>query len=416
MIRLLRPVLAAAVLAVAPPAWADDILVKNARLYTLSAQGTLEGADLLIRDGLIAAIGRNLPEKGARVIDGTGLQVTPGLMDSYANFGLMEIGRVSHSSDYLATDKRYGAAFDITPAINFSSTLMPQNRIHGLTHAIVRPVSYRLAFAGQGSAVRLGGSREARIIERNLAVYATYGADSSKYVGGSRATAFMRLRHAFREAAAFEGSRLPPEDIQVLIALLKREKPLVVHVHRADDIRALLALQAEFGFGLVIAGASESWMVADKLAAAKVPVIVNPMNNIPSTFDRLGARLDVATLLHEKGVTVILSFVYVEHDYKAFLVRQVAGVAVAHGLPAIEAMKAMTVTPAEVFGFADRYGTLEVGKRADVVVWDGDPLELLTSATHVFIGGEVMPRAARSTRLRDRYRDLNAPEPNWYRK
>jgi len=415
-------------LAASPAVWADSLLIKNARLITLASSGVKEGSDLLIENGVIKAIGKNLPQEGVpKVIDATDMQVTPGLVLANSSIGLIEITQASKTLDMISTnDKRYSASFEVEPAINFNSTLIPQNRLHGMTHAIVRPVAFTRRFAGQGAAIRLNGAPS--IIASEVAVYASYGATAKNDAGGSRAAIYTRLRRSFQEGADYRNNRQSlkkgrwrssprsVEDLDVLVSVLEGQKPFVITVNRADDIRALLVLQKEFSFKLVIAGAAEAWMVAEELGQANAVVILDPLQNIPQSFDHLGVRLDNAVLLHENGVKLIFSGVDNENAHIGFLIRQAAGNVVAEGLPYIEALKAVTLNPAQVFGFGDQYGTLEVGKQADLVVWDGDPLEIMTSARHVVIGGEPMPMVARSTRLRDRYKDLNPESHWWYRK
>ncbi len=186
--------------------------------------------------------------------------------------------------------------------------------------------------------------------------------------------------------------------------------------HRASDINTLIQLKREFGLNMVISGATEAWMLRDELSAEGIPVIMDPLENLPSNFDRLGARLDSAGMLQQAGVKLMFTNYSTSSTHNPYLVRISAGNAVAYGMSAIEAIKAMTLYPAEVFGFADQYGTVEVGKVADLVVWDGDPLEIMTSASTVIINGEIIPMVSRSTRLRDRYRDLDSTVPFIFRR
>ena len=189
-------------------------------------------------------------------------------------------------------------------------------------------------------------------------------------------------------------------------------RPVVATVHRASDIQATVRLAQEFDLKLVIAGGAEAWIVADELAAAEVPVILDPLENLPSRFETLGATLHNAARLHTAGVKIAFS---VAESHNARNMRQGAGNAVAYGLAPTAALEAMTINPATIFGVADVSGSLEPGKDADLVIWSGDPLEVTTAADRVFIRGRDIPMVSRQTLLRDRYSELAAPLPPQYR-
>ena len=191
--------------------------------------------------------------------------------------------------------------------------------------------------------------------------------------------------------------------------LFAGEIPLLVEVNRKADILNVIALKERFGIDVVLTSAAEAWMVADELAAAEIPVVLNPLRNLPEDFDSLGATGAAAARLAKAGVKV--AFLPPDTN-NARLVPQSAGNAVAMGMPGEAAVDALTVNPAEIFGISDSYGTLEAGKDADVVVWDGDPLELMTSPDAVFIRGEEVPLVSRQTKLRDRY--INIPRSPAY--
>jgi imidazolonepropionase-like amidohydrolase len=364
---------------------------------------------------------------GARRIEAPGGSVTPGLFNAYTHLGVVEIDQVAETVDQATLDPLFSASFRVAPALNPRSTLVAQNRIHGLTHAVVAPEAGHHVFAGQGAVVRLGGP-EGFTLDASVAVFASYGSSGGHFAGGSRAAAYAKLRQSLADAREFAANRaavlrgdwrdfaLPLHDLEALVPLLGGRKPLVVTSHRASDMQALLDLKREFALRLVIAGASEAWLIAGQLAAAGVPVIIDPMANVPESFDRLGARLDNAALLHAAGVPLLFRGVDFMGTHAAWLVRQGAGNAAAHGLPPVEAIRAMTRTPAEVFGMADRFGSIAPGRAADLVIWDGDPLEVTTRATAVLIDGEVVPMVSRATRLRDRYLDLDSPTPFGFRR
>ena len=408
--------------------YANDILIKNARIYTLTDKGTIDNGFILVKDGLIKRVGEHADfDFDGKVIDAAGKSVTPGLVNAYTHIGLVEIYAVSQSLDISTEDLLFGPSFQIAPAINPYSTVIPHNRIHGLTHALVVPEPGHQVFAGQGATVRLNDSGSI-ILNDSVAVFANFAAAGSKLTGGSRAAAYAKIRQSLIDALDYKLNRskiasgnwreyfLPLHDLEALIPVISGEKLLVVTAHRASDIRVLLKLQAEFDLRLVIAGASEGWLVAKELAAANVPVIIDPMANLPRDFDRLAARLDSAARMQEAGVTVLFTASDLMATHAAYRVRQAAGNAVAYGMPVTEAIKAMTLNPAQVFGFANRFGSIESGKDADLVIWDGHPLELLTRADNVIMGGREMPMVSRATRLRDRYRDPSTDYPPAYQK
>jgi len=407
---------------------ATDLLISNARIYTLSDTGTIENGFILMRDGLIKDVGEHMDaDFDGKVINAAGKSVTPGLVNAYTHLGLVEIYAVSQSLDISTEDKLFGPSFKIAPAINPSSTAIPQNRINGLTHAIVVPEPGHQVFAGLGAVIRLHDS-DSFIVDESVALFANFAALGSKLSGGSRAAAYAKIRQSFIDAKDYQQHIdkvragnwreyfLPLHDLEALVPVINADKPLVVTAHRASDIRLLLKLQIEFNLRLVIAGASEGWLVAKELADAKVPVIIDPMANLPGDFDQIAARLDGAARMQAAGVTLLFTGIDFMGTHAAYLVRQAAGNAAAYGMPVDEAIKAMTLNPAQVFGFADRFGSIEAGKDADLVIWDGHPLELLTRAAKVIIAGKESPMVSRATRLRDRYRDLDTLYPPAYQK
>lgn len=396
---------------------AENFLIKNATIHTASKQGVLDETDVYISDGFIMQIGKNLKIKSKHtLIDATNKHVTPGLINASTQIGLVEIDAASSTVDYTTKNKSQGASFTIAPAINFRSTLLPQNRINGLTRAIVRPVGGSSIFHGQGTAIALLSSSQGMINEVN-AMYASYGIAGSKISGGSRASAYMALDKALEEANYLRHNRSQykpgfdwhfsqsVQDLDALKAVLEKKIPLVVSVHRSDDILKIIALAKKYSIRLILDGASEAWMVADQIARDKVPVLMDPFMNLPSSFESLAIRLDAAAILNRAGVKLIFTGIDFQATHNGFLVRQSAGSAVSYGMPAEDAIKAMTINTAEVFGIKN-YGKITVGMDADIVVWDGDPLELTTNPDAVLIKGINQPLVSRATRLRDRYWDL----------
>ena len=412
-------------LASALPALSETVVITGARVHTLGPRGTIENASVLIENGRIRAVGADVQAPaGARRIDARGKVVTPGLFDSFSQLGLVEVDAVEGSADGVVEDDRVTAAFNVADALNPRSALIPVNRVEGLTRAIVAPRTGESLIAGQGAIIHLGGPGD-YLVRSPVAMFAVLGEHGARLSGGSRGGAMLRLKEAFQDAldyaanrAAFEkGDRreyaLSRLDLEALGPVVKGELPLVLSADRASDIEAALRLAKELGLKLILADAAEGWIVARQIAEAKVPVLINPLTDLPSSFEALGATLENAARLHKAGVTVA----FMSGDaHNARNIKQAAGNAVGYGLPWDAALAAMTSVPARIWGIADTYGTLEPGKDADVVIWDGDPLELTTYAEAVFIKGIEQPRDSRQTRLRDRYKDLSGPLPPAYRK
>jgi imidazolonepropionase-like amidohydrolase len=338
--------------------------------------------------------------------------------------GVVEVGAVEGTRDGRVQDDRVTAAFNVADALNPRSVLIPVNRIEGLTRAVVAPAPGKSLIAGQGVVITLGGPGDF-LVRSPVAMFAVLGEQGSHLAGGSRAAALLRLKEAFQDALDYNANRKAFDagdrraysfsrlDLEALLPVVKGQLPLVVAVDRASDIETVLRFAKEWKLKLILSGVTEGWKVADQIAAAKVPVLVNPMADLPDSFESMGSTLENAARLHKAGVT--LAFMTGD-AHNARNLKQGAGNAVAYGLPWDAALEAMTIAPARIWGIADHYGTLEPGKDADVVIWDGDPLELSTFADAVFIRGKEMPMKSRQTELRDRYKDLGGTMPPAYKK
>ena len=383
----------------------EELLLKNAKIHTATDKGTLEISDLLIRDGLILRIGKNLSSSRAQVLDFSGKVVTPGFIAPNSQLGIVEIELIPETRD--DRSELYSAGLNIDSAFNPSSTLIPYNLTGGITLTLTVPNSSGL-FSGLTSAFSLSGSLENSLIASNIAL-------TSNINGGedSRAAKILLLEDSLGMASNilkvtdFElwKSTFPKNvdysarDIRALKKVMLKEIPLIVKANRASDILSLIALSKRKNFNLVIQGAAEGWRVAKNLANAKVAVILTPIDNLPHSFNELGARLDNASLLHEAGVKILIS----SHEtHNAYLSRQGAGTAVAYGLPWQEALKGLTTNIADVFKL-DKRGSIKEGYIADLVIWSGDPLEVTSFVEEVYLSGKAVPVKNRSMKLKDRY-------------
>lgn len=424
-------ILAAAALAAAPMVGAQNVLIENATVHSLGDAGVVENASVLIKNGRVAQIGDGLAApRGGETIDAKGKVVTPGIFDPLSALGLVEVLLIGSTADDAVADTTLSAAFDVAPAINPRSTLIPISRIEGVTRALVAPSSPSAwlstppghVIAGQAAVINLG-KPETAIDKTRVAMFVTLGEHGADFGGGSRGGAIAVLRAALDDAKAWNA--LPDADKvgntghysinrparEALAPVLDGSMPVVARVHRASDIRAALALASYYGFRLIIAGGDEAWMLADELANAKVPVILDPTSNLPANFERLAARADAAAILHSAGVLIAFSD---EDSHNARNLKQLAGNAVANGLPWDAALAAITRNPAKIFGLDAALGTLMPGYAGDAVVWSGDPLEVTSFADAVVIAGEVIPMVSRQTLLRDRY-IKDGPLPRAYK-
>jgi imidazolonepropionase-like amidohydrolase len=353
---------------------------------------------------------------GARVIDAGGKTLTPGWLDSGIQTGIVEIPTSAEgSSDQNTNDARVSAAFSVVDSFNPSSTLIPVTRVEGITRAMISPAGTGNVFIGQGAVVDFSGAQvPASLTRAPAAMMALLGEAGAAAAGGSRATAMLRLREILQDAQDYATHRLAFDaarrrvysrsrlDLDALQPVLQRQIPLAIQANRASDLLAAIRLADEFKLRLVLMGAAEGWMVAPQLAARNIPVVVKPLTNIPS-FDALGATLENAARLSRAGVTVVLASFDTQNSRN---LRQEAGNAIANGMDRDAALAAVTLTPARVWGVADRLGSIEAGKDADLVIWSGDPFELSTGAEHVFIKGVEISKDTRQTQLLQRYRKI----------
>jgi imidazolonepropionase-like amidohydrolase len=409
----------AGVLAAAPIA-AQTIAITGGTVYPVSGPA-IEHGTVLIRDGRIAAVGTDIAVPAdAQRIDATGKVVTPGLVNAATELGILDIGAVAQTRNVSARGQNgIAAAFEVWDGLNPASVLIPPAREGGITSVVIAPRGGLLS--GQAAVLHLVEGTPADLVMKSPVAMVGQIGEPQQIGAQSRGELLMRLREVLEDARAygrrkadyeraqtrpFAASRL---DLEALQPVLEGRVPLWLDADRASDIESALKLAKDYNLKLVLSGAAEAWMVADKLAAAHVPVLTGAMNNIPMSFASLGTRQENAGLLRRAGVTVAIIGNAGGGDEEAFNVRNVrfeAGNAVAYGMSREDALRAITLTPAEIFGVADRVGSLQPGKDADVVVWSGDPFEFATQPEHVLVRGRESHVPSRQDLLEQRYKSL----------
>ena len=416
--------------AAAPALGAQTIAITGGTVYPVSGPAIQNGT-VLIRDGKVVAVGANVSVPAdAQRVDASGKVVTPGIVNGATQLGIQEIAAVRSTGESSANGKdQIAAAFSVWDGLNPASVLFPPAREAGITSVVDLPQGGLIS--GQAAVVQLVEGRAADMILKSPVAMVAIVGNARQAGAGSRGELLMRLREVLEDARVyrtrksdferaqtrpFAASRL---DLEALAPVLDGRVPMLIQADQASDIESALKLAKDFGFRLIVGGGAEAWEVADRLAAAKVPVLTGAMNSIPETFAQLGQRQENAGLLEKAGVRVVLIGNAGGGDEEAFNVRNVrfeAGNAVAYGMSREGALRAITLTPAEVFGVADRIGSLAPGKDADVVVWSGDPFEFATQPERVFIRGREITTPSRQDLLEQRYRTLppnyeTAPKP-----
>ena len=434
---------AIAAIALAAPVHAQDMVITNATVVIGDGGEPIRGGTVVVRGGKVVAAGAGVAvPAGMTVIDAAGGWVTPGLVVAVTDLGLFDVEGVEESNDTSAKGSPFNAALDIAPAINPQAQHIQVSRAGGVTRAAVTPASSTSIFAGQGAFIDLGADPQA-VIRPRAFQYVELGESGARLAGGSRVSAQALFRNALREARDF-GSRTlltgrraaspaaPGDDIPLdprlsetrterddsvlltrfdaaaLIPVVNGTQPLYVHVERASDIRAVLALRGEFPrLRLVLVGCGEGWLAAREIAAAGVPVVATPLTDLPGQFEQLASTQSNVGRMMAAGVKVALGAFGDQPRYAP----QYAGNLVAltrlpgaTGLSWGKAFAAISSIPAEIMGMGERFGSLKPGRAGDVVIWDGDPLEGTSGVVAVYIDGVAQPLVNHQTRLRDRYK------------
>lgn len=405
----------------AAPLSAQTIAITGGRVFTVTGS-PIDNGTVLIRDGRIAQVGANVSiPAGAQRIDAAGKWVTPGLVNAATQLGLVEVAAEQQTRDASARGRDgIAAAFTAWEGMNPASVLLAPARNEGITTVLIIPSGGLIG--GQAAVVDLvPGSLTDMLVRAPAAMVAQMGSPPQSTGLGARGELTVRLRELLEDTRAYARRRAEYEraqtrdfvasrlDLEAMIPVVEGRLPLLVEADRASDIESALRIADEYKLRLMIAGGAEAWKVADKLAAANVPVLTGAMNNIPSAFATLGSRQEGAAILRRAGVDVILIGDAGVSDPLTFNVRdlkQEAGNAVAYGMTWNDALRAVTLAPARALGISENYGSLEAGKVANVVIWSGDPFEFGTRAEHVYIRGVEHPQPSRQDMLETRYRTL----------
>ena len=412
---------AAAVVGFAASALAQPVAIVGGKVYPVSGP-PMENATILIDNGAIKEVGANVSiPAGATRIDAKGKWVTPGLIYAASGLGVVEIGAVPEANDASAKgDRSVAASFRVWEGLNPSTVLWEPARNEGVTSVVVAPGGRNL-ISGQAAIVDLSdGSRSDMVRRAPVAMFGQLG--SAAGAGASaRGELVQRFRELIGDVRAFASRRDAYEagnsrdlsarraDLEAMIPVVEGRLPLVLAVDRAADIEMALDLARELNLKIAILGGAEAWKVSSRLASEKVAVLTGGLDNIPSSFASLGQRQENAGLLAKAGVPLAI----LGSPGEAFNVRNIrqeAGSAVAYGLGWDAALRAVTLTVAEQFGVADRVGSLQPGRDANVVVWSGDPFEFATVAEHVFVKGRAVKRPSRQDELTEKYKRLLKPQ------
>lgn len=398
-------------------ATAQDIAITDAKVWTGTNAGTLESATIVIIDGKISGVGVNLaPPSNIRTVNAGGKWVTPGIIAPFSRVGIVEVGAEPSTDDTSADTSKFSVALRASDGFNPAATTIPITRIEGVTRIVVAPSVGASIIAGQGFIADTSGAADSISVDRAF-VYINMAEYGAALAGGSRPAAWAALRGAFADARGYpsrfiahsEGESLNSTDAQAFASAVRGQQMILIEAHRASDLRKIIALKdSNPNLDIAILGATEGWLVADALALADIPVIIDPFTNLPGSFEQLGATAQNAERLLAAGVTTAFAHMG-NNGHQSRLVLQSAGNAVANGVAFDDALTAITTAPAEIFGLTG-HGILQPGAVADVVLWDGDPLEITSAPELILIDGEVQSMETRQTKLRDRYLSLDERE------
>ncbi len=415
---------------------APTIAITGGKLLTVS-HGVIENGTIVLSGGQIAAVGAAGAVKipaGATIVDAKGMTVYPGLIDSETNLGLSEIEADEASNDLVETSEEIFPNMHVYDAFHAETERIPVTRLNGITNAIVAPASDD-TLPGQDIFIQLAGrDRDQMILGRDVALAMNFGGEQrrrgrDRKFPSTRMGLASQLRQTFLDAQAYAADKAEyqakldkweksdkkdsaPKPMRVDLKLealqpyLRGERPVVLGAYEGYEIEVAMQIAQEFKLKVVLNHVTHSQEILDKIAAYKVPVIVGPIYDFPSANERYDSVFTLPAELQKRGVKIAFSSAGGSSGNPGGFERNLpyaAGYAVAYGLPYDEALKALTLNPAEIWGVADKLGSLDVGKTANVVIANGDPLDVRTDVKQIYIEGHPIPMQSRQTRLRDEY-------------
>ena len=394
-------------------AHAQTVFVNDATV--VAPNGAQSKTDIIVVDGAIETRGARLTAPdGATIIDGG--WVTPGLFAAMSSVGMTDIGSSGPGNDVGSETSKTNVSEYAADSFNPRSVHVANVRQHGITHAVIAPRSGSDSiFAGTGAIVSLTGEFDSILVPEAF-VMVDLGETGTRRAGGSRAAAMSQFRAAIDDAEGFfkrytdgpdGGDVLSRQDARAFTRAVKGEIPILIRVNRAAEIMRLIDLKSNNpSIKMILIGAAEAWEVADEIAAANIRVVIDPLKNLPDSFESVGSRLDNVIFLEEAGVDYAISNLGSLGVTKPATLPQHAGAAVVEGLQWKEAFRAISSIPARWFGVSEK----------SVVIWDGDPMEITSAPIAMSINGTAQSMTSRQKALRDRYNPLNTDElPHKYR-
>lgn len=402
---------------IALPASAQTIAITGGKVVIGDGSAPVENGTVVITNGRVVAAGAGVAiPAGAERVDASGKWVTPGIVAGFTRMGLVGVDAVDPTNDTEARNSPFNASLDMAPAINPDVAAMAVNRAAGVTRAIVSPDAGNAIFAGQGAVIDTGSDLNP-ITKAKAFQFVEFGETGARLAGGSRPALIAAFKTALGEASeAAKGifrddAMLKRADALALVPVVNGTMKLFVHAESAPDILMVLALKKDYPMlSLVLVGATEGWRVAPQIAAAKVGVLASALNDLPDSFEQLAATQSNIGRMKKAGVEVAIGMINDNEARQAQLSMQYAGNLVAlnkvpgaTGLSWDQAFATISSVPADIAGLGGEIGSLRAGRKADVVIWDGDPLELTSGVQAVWIDGVKQSLVSRQTRLRDRY-------------
>jgi imidazolonepropionase-like amidohydrolase len=402
---------------IALPASAQTIAITGGKVIIGDGSAPVENGTVVITNGRVVAAGAGVAiPAGAERVDASGKWVTPGIVAGFTRMGLVGVDAVDPSNDTEARNSPFNASLDMAPAINPDVAAMAVNRAAGVTRAIVSPDAGNAIFAGQGAVIDTGSDLNP-VTKAKAFQFVEFGETGARLAGGSRPALIAAFKTALGEASeAAKGifrddAMLKRADALALVPVVNGTMKLFVHAESAPDILMVLALKKDYpALSLVLVGATEGWRVGPQIAAAKVGVLASALNDLPDSFEQLAATQSNIGRMKKAGVEVAIGMINDNEARQAQLSMQYAGNLVAlnkvpgaTGLSWDQAFATISSIPADIAGLGGEIGSLRAGRKADVVIWDGDPLELTSGVQAVWIDGVKQSLVSRQTRLRDRY-------------